>query len=182
MNDESIGRSFKVDLDNAIARAGAKPLDWSKGTWQKVRLFQEVRKTYVHTFTKLQEYFPDPSTAENGVSVTRSGIIEIYAIAGKAPPPWVYFDFAPGWATASSMPSIRSTYTALGASIEIEDTTRVCVVTDGIESLVSILPITLEIDQLATDLVSRTKMPIQGVRIYTKGKLVLDKLVVMRGN
>ena len=177
-----IGYSFKVNLDRAIAAASLPSIEWSTGIWQRVRLLQELRKSYVHRFTSLSDMFPLAAVAEDAIETVREAIENIFAHVGRPAPTWTGLDEARGWQARSSFGT--ATLTTCHAGVRMDDplTVRVFMVIDGEEKLTKVLPAGYDPSQEVNHLLQNVRVPISGIRVYENGELKQDLVVNMRGN
>lgn len=179
---DNIGYRFKDNLDHALAAAELPVIDWSKGIWQKVRLLQELRKSYVHRFASLDEMFPLAEVAEEAIETVRKAIEDIFTQVGREAPTWASLDDARGWQTRSSF-SI-AVLTTGHADVQMDDplAVRVFMVIDGEEKLTTVLPPGHDPSQEVNHLLQNVRVPISGIRVYENGELKQDLVVNMRGN
>lgn len=182
LNCADIGFRFKDNLDRAIAAASLPPLDWSSGVWQRVRLLQERRKSYVHRFAVLGDMFPVAGVAEEAIEIVREGIENIYAMAGKAAPNWIGLNEARGWQASSSFGTAVATTSQAGVKIDDPNTVRIFIVIDGEEKLTTVLHAGSDPIQEVNRLLQNVRLPISGIRVYENRELRQDLVVNMRGN
>lgn len=181
LESSDIGYRFKENLDTALEEQRLGPIDWSSGLWQRVRLLQERRKSYVHRFLALQDMFPDAVIADEAVIVVRGAIVDIYTRALKSVPGWIHIDSSRGWDLAPTSSAGTISQANLGSSFNDSNTTRVYIVIDGKEQLTSVFPAGHDVSETVAELVRNVKVPIQGVRVYDSGQQVQDLVVAMRG-
>ena len=177
-----IGYRFKENLDRAIAASALPSIDWSTGTWQKVRLLQELRKSYVHRFATLNDMFPLAVVAEDAIETVREAIENIFAHVGRAAPTWTSFDKARGWQTRSSFGAAVLTTGHAGVKMDDPLAVRVFIVIDGVEKLTTVLPAGYDPSQEVDHILQNAISPISGIRVYENGELKQDLIVNMRGN
>lgn len=176
-----IGYSFRKKLDQAIAAANFPPLDWSRGTWQKVQQLQELRKSYVHRFASLEDMFPDAIVAEDAIETVRDAIKNICGHVNCVAPNWIDFDEASGWPAPSMFgrPSVICGYP--GIAMDDPLAVRVFLRIDGNEQLVRIFPPGYDPAQEIKELLQTLQLPVSGVSVYENGVLIRDLVVNMRG-
>ena len=182
LNCADIGYRFKDNLDRAIAAASLPPLDWSTGVWQRVRVLQELRKSYIHRFAVLSDMFPPAEVAEEAIETVREAIDNIYAHAGKAAPNWPGLDEARGWQARSSFGAAVLTTGQAGVRMDDPNTVRVFIVIDGEEKLTTVLHAGSDPSQEVNHLLQNVRVPISAIRVYENGELKQDLIVNMRGN
>lgn len=137
---DDIGYRFKENLESALSAKNLPAIDWSAGLWQKVRLLQERRKSYVHRFLALNDMFPDAGVANEAISTVRAAIVDIYNRTGQAEPGWVHIDQSRGWDTTPTISTPTISQAHFGSSFNDPNTTRVYIVIDGEEKLTSVFP------------------------------------------
>lgn len=177
-----IGYRFKENLDCAIASASLPPIDWSTGIWQRVRVLQDLRKSYIHRFGSLSDMFPLASVAENAVETARRAIEEVFAHVSRPAPAWIGLDEARGWQARSSFGHAVLTTGHAGVRMDDPLTVKVFIVIDGEERLTTVLPAGYEHSQELNELLQNVQVPISGIRVYENGELKQDLVVNMRGN
>jgi len=177
-----IGHRFKENLDRAIASASLRPIDWSTGIWQKVRVLQELRKSYIHRFASLGDMFPPASVAEDAVETARKAIERIFAHVSRPAPEWTGLDEARGWQARSSFGHAVLTTGHAGVRMDDPLTVKVFIVIDGEEKLTTVLPAGCDPSQEVNQLLQNVRVPISGIRVYENGELKRDLVVNMRGN
>jgi hypothetical protein len=182
LGSAEIGYRIKENLDRAIARAFLPPLDWSRGTWQKVRVLQERRKTYVHRFLSLQDMFPEAIVAEEAIDTVRFAVGDIYLRVTKPAPTWLALNETHGWQVRSSfgMPTLTAGYH--GAKMEDPNTVRIYMVINGEEKLTTVLPTGHDPNDAVASFLNNLNVPISAIRVYDSGLLIRDFVVNMRGN
>jgi len=180
--DNSIGYSFKANLDRAVANAQAPAIDWGKGIWQRVSQVQNIRKDYIHRYLSLSDMFPDASVADDVVSTVRDAVKDIYRMTGKVHPEWVEICEVSGWDTQPQVGIPTLAQSHLGASFDDPNTTRVFIVINGEEKLTSVFPLGHDTSDVVSQLLESVKVPIEAIRVYDAGQLVEDNRVMMRGN
>lgn len=177
-----IGYRFKENLDRAIASASLSPIDWSTGIWQRVRILQELRKSYIHKFANLSDMFPSASVAEDAIETARKAIEEIFVYVGQPAPAWTGLDEARGWQAQSSFGHFFLTVCHPGVQMDDPLTVKVFIVIEGEEKLTSVLPAGYDPSQEVNQLLQNVRIPINGIRVYENGALKQDLVVNMRGN
>ena len=177
-----IGYRFKENLDRAIAAASLSPLDWSTGVWQRVRLLQERRKSYVHRFASLSEMFPLAVVAEEAIDTAREAIERVYSHVGQTAPNWTGVDNARGWQAQSSFGTAHLTTGYAGVKMDDPRAVRVFLVIDGEEKLTTVLPAGYDPTEEVNRLLQNVRVPISGIRVFENGELKQDLIVNMRGN
>jgi hypothetical protein len=182
LNAPGLGRRFKEDLDAAIGKAGAPPIDWSQGIWQKVRLLQERRKLYVHGFLSLNDLFPEASVADESIETVRRAVSELHARLAKPEPAWLALNHSRGWQAESSFGTPNVIALHAGLTAEDPNTLKVYLVIGGEEKLSRVLPAGADAQSSIDQLLDNSNLPISGVRVYNCGELVQDLIVSMRGN
>jgi hypothetical protein len=182
LSTDRIGYRFKEDLDGALSRMGAQPIDWSRGLWQKVRSLQETRKTYVHSVLKLSSMFPGHQVSDEAIEVVRAAIADVYGRIAFHAPRWIELDDSRGWDTPSNFGTPNTTAYYKGTSPTDTDTCKVFLVVNGQEFLVSVFPAGLEVLHEVARLIETTTVPFNGVRVYDRGELTHDLRVNMRGS
>jgi hypothetical protein len=182
LSSADIGHRFKDNLDRAISTAALPPLDWSTGIWQRVRLLQEKRKSYVHRFASLSEMFPLAAVAEEAIETVREAIEHLYSHIGRVAPSWTSLDDARGWQARTRFGT--TVLAACRAGVKIDDplAVRVFMVIDGEERLTTVLPAGYDPSQEVKHLLDNLRVPISHIRVYENGELKQDLLVNMRGN
>jgi hypothetical protein len=177
-----IGYRFKENVDRAIASASLPPIDWSTGVWQRVRLLQELRKSYVHKFVSLSEMFPLATVAEDAIETARLAIERVFAHVGQSAPTWIGLDEARGWQAPSSFGHAVLVNCSAGVGIDDPLTVKIFLVIDGEEKLTTVLPAGCDPGQEVSHLLQDARAPISGIRVYENGELKQDLVVNMRGN
>ena len=177
-----IGYRFKENVDHAIASASLPTLDWSTGVWQKVRVLQELRKTYIHRFATLSDMFPLASVADDAVETARKAIEGVFAHVGQSAPTWTGIDEARGWQARSSFGTAVLTTGHTGVRMDDPLTVRIFMVIDGEEKLTTVLRAGQDPSQEVNQLLPNVQVPISGIRVYENGELKQDLVVNMRGN
>ena len=178
-----IGHRFKDDLAAATAKRGLPPLDWSIGVWQRVRRLQELRKSYVHKFAALDQMFPQSAVADDAVVVVRAAIESLCQHVGTPTPTWLAFDEAHGWSGPKGVSDTAYAILTTGnASPKDPGVVKVCFVIDGREHTSSHHPAGTQYADEVARLIANVNVPISAVRVYEGEKLVVDRVVSMRGN
>ena len=182
LEEKNIGYSFKANLDHALLNQGFEPLEWGKGTWQKVAQVQNIRKDYVHRFLSLKEMFPDSRVADNAIDIVREAIKDIYIRVGKIYPEWVEIYEVRGWDKQPQVSTPTLSQAHLGSSFEDPNTKRIYLVINGEEKLTSVYPSGHDTSKIVAELLKNVNVPIESIRVYDCGQLVEDYKVMMRGN
>jgi hypothetical protein len=177
-----IGYRFKKNLDRAIKSASLPPIDWSQGSWQKVRALQVLRKAFVHRFLSLQEMFPEAAVAEDAIETVRIAIIDIFTRTGKPVPTWIGLNDSRGWQSRSMFGGATITMGHHGAKMDDPNTVKIYLVIDGEEKLTTVLPSGHDPTESVEHLLTHVNVPISAIRVYDSGQLVKNLIVNMRGN
>jgi len=177
----SIGRRFKEDLDQVIAKLGKERLDWGSSVWQEVTNLRDLRKGYVHRITNEKDLFPPAFVADEAISTARHAIQDVYRHVGKEIPLWVDDDDDRGW-HVRSYSSANVTGLHNGADPNGPDSIRICYVKDGTEFTADVYPSGTEWQEKLDELAKRMNVPISEVRAYCGVDLLGSQPVHMRGN
>jgi hypothetical protein len=178
--DSAISYRFREKLDSALNRLGLSPLDWEKGLWQKVTGLQERRKDFVHRFVAETDLFLPAHLADEAIHTARDAIVAIYQHTNRPIPPWTADDEDRGW--DSGRKSFASATAIHAGASEDNQCLYVRVIAGGRESTSHVLPRDTDWRPYCEDVIRRTQVPIERVRVYRGTELVHDEPTNMRGN
>jgi hypothetical protein len=147
------------------------PLDWSRGTWQKVIKIQNLRKDVAHRFASEKELFPDSDIADESIQVIREAIKAIYKHCGKAVPEWVEDDCDEGWTTG--MMRVHGTFTS-SPYVDNKDAIKIAYVYKGIEYIWDYLAPDTDINQPLEAIFKGVGKPITAVRLYRGDEILVE--------
>jgi len=180
LQEPRISYSFRRKLDAALRDRSLPPLDWGSGLWQKVTEIQEARKGYVHRFVQESDLFPFADVADKAIAAIRDAVVSIYQHVGRVPPRWIQDDEDRGWDKGRGW-SACSTVIRAGASLDDPRVVKICFVCENEEHLHEVLPSGTDPGPYLDDLIEHVRVPISAVRAYEGDKLVVERVIPMRG-
>jgi len=176
-----LGYQFRNNLDKAIINQGLPPLDWSRGTWQKVSEVHRNRKDYVHISIAQEDLFAEVDSAERAVQVLREAMRAIYIHARKDPPIWIDDDDDRGWERGETSRVICGYISDAGVDENTPDVIKINYVRKGKECPHRLCRPGTDPQPVVDELIRRIRVPITAVRAYKGRELIIEKTVRMRG-
>jgi hypothetical protein len=180
LQKKGIGRSFKVNLDKAVAEFSLDEIDWGSGTWQQITELHKMRTSLVHINPSQAALFLEMVDADNAITSIREAIKDIYVRAGKVAPQWVGDDYDRGWDQEQGM-SAHAMIIHAGADPDSPDVIKIGYVYKGREFICSVCPPHTDPESKLIDLIQSVRIPISGVRAYRGQTLIVDRVLQIRG-
>jgi hypothetical protein len=173
LSDKNISYKFRENLDKAVADNQLPPLDWSRGTWQKVTKVQNMRKDIAHRFASEKDLFPETNIADESIQVIREAIKTIYKHCGKPAPEWVEDDYDEGWTTGTWQ--VYATGTS-SPYVKNKDAIKVSYIYKGHEYIWDYLAPETDINQPLENIFKGVGKPITAVRLSRGDQILVEYL------
>lgn len=173
VDDPEVSRNIKVRLPRALTAKGLQSIDWSHGLWKEVNGVRLQRVIYTHGECTTEELFGELQVAENGITVLRRGIIDLYDRVGKDHPGWVDCDKVPHRLGGSS-----AWGTVVSGGVEDDPgALRIVAVFGDAEWDSRLLRSDEDLWPHVEQLILNINVPITAIRIY-KGNSLMEELPI----
>jgi len=182
LNKPEICYSFKRKLNEALSDQNLSPLNWGRGTWQKVTQLQELRKNIVHRFTNESNLFPDSDIADFAICVVREAIKSIYIHTNNNFPKWVEDDTDTGWSGSSVSTSDSAYLTIIKKEAQnIENPIKIYYTANGKEHLSDVLAPDDDPQPYISNILNNSTVPISEIKVFCGSEELFHEKYNIRG-